>query len=62
MVKIFNFFIRNLGIFLLRVSNIKGIGGGVNTLFWFLILFYIAFTKLQDAFYRLKKFKIVFEI
>ena len=44
---------------LYKFVNIKGIGG-INTLFWFLDLFYIVFTKLQDAFYRFKKFKIFF--
>ena len=35
---------------------------GDKTLFPNLILFYIDFTKLQDAFYRLKKIKINFDI
>ena len=40
----------------------KGIGGGVDHVFYKLILFYRVITKLQVAFYRLKKFKLFFEI
>ena len=44
----------------LRV-HIKGIGGG-KWLFLFFNLFNLVLTKLQDAFYRILKFKIIFEI
>ena len=36
--------------------------GGVSHVFYKLILFYLVFTKLQDAFYRFKKFELFFEI
>ena len=36
--------------------------GEVNHVFYKLILFYRVFSKLQDAFYRFKKFKYFFEI
>ena len=42
-----------LQVIFLNNFQVKGIGG--NTFFWNLILFYIVFTKLQDAFYRFKK-------
>ena len=38
----------------LKIISIKGIGG-IKDFFHNLILFYIVFTKLQDAFYRLYK-------
>ena len=42
-------------------KSIKAIGG-VNHIFYKLILFYRVFTEFQVAFYRFQKFKLVFEI
>ena len=46
------------------MRTIKGIGEGGkgNHLFHNLVLFYRVLTKLQDAFYKFKKFKITFEM
>ena len=47
----------------LNWNLLKGIGGRwVNNLFHNLILFYRILYKLQDAFYRFLKFKVIFEI
>ena len=47
---------------ILYVKSFKAIGGGVSHVFYKLILFYSFFSKLQDAFYRFKKFELFFEI
>ena len=37
-------------------------GGGGGLMAFFLLLFNLVLTKLQDAFYKFKKFKLIFEI
>ena len=53
---------QNINLSIKKNYEIKGIGGGVDHVFYKLILFYRVFTKLQVAFYRFKKFKLFFEI
>ena len=44
------------------LTLVKGMGGGGKWSFLFFILINLVLPKLQDTFYRLKKFKITFEI
>ena len=44
------------------LNVVKGIGESKWPFFYFFIIFNLVLTKLQDAFYRFLKFKIIFEI